>query len=432
MTFLRLVPASSLLVVGLSCGGNPRRDLKVMSYAPQGAVDKAEPVEIRFDKPVVDAAMVGSPADASTVKIAPAIAWKGYWHDRQTLVIESTEALAPSTRYQITLAGDLGTRTEGFAFSFVHKPLAVEGVWGVDADALAPDGDVPMSFNQPVAPKDVAAHCRLVGAKGPVALLATKPEAATNVSLHPAHRLEAAGAYTLACEDLAGVGGNAALDKPYALAVRVRAPLAITKLLPAGNDVAADEVTLSIAFSTPVTLEAARKAVTSTPPIPGIDQGYLSGDGTEYKVTADLETETDYQIHVAGLADTFGQTLAAPFDGTFHTGDARARLSMERGIFALEGLSAVVAQRQQVRHRVRGGPQGQARPGPDDRHELRRVGRQHRRQAARLEGARRHREDRLAHDDRQEQVAARRARARRDVRERTGHARRVPRRGAQR
>src|SRR5450755_4587705 len=119
MSFLRLVPASSLLVVGLSCGGNPRRDLKVMSYAPQGAVDKAQPVEIRFDKPVVEAAMVGAPADASTVRISPAIAWKGYWHDRQTLVIESTEALAASTRYQITLAGDLGTRTEGFAFSFV-------------------------------------------------------------------------------------------------------------------------------------------------------------------------------------------------------------------------------------------------------------------------------------------------------------------------
>ncbi len=335
MRFLRAVPPS-LLVLGLSCGGSTRRDLKVMSYAPQGPVDKAEPVEIRFDKPVVDERMVGKPADPNTVKLQPAIAWKGYWQDRQTLVIESTEPLAASTRYQVKLAGELGTRTEGFAFSFVHKPLAIEGVWGVDPESLAPDGELPITFNQPVDPQDAAAHCRLDGAKGSIKLAPTTVGATSNVALHPASRLEAAGAYTLACEQLAGFHGNAVLEKPYALALRVRPPLAITKLSPEGEDVPADEVTVAITFSTPVTLDAARKAVTSTPVIPGIDQGYLSGDGTEYKVTADLETETDYAVHVAGLTDTFGQPLTKPFDATFHTGNAAPRLSMERGIFALE------------------------------------------------------------------------------------------------
>lgn len=337
----RVFPASLAMLLSsavLSCGGTPKGDLQVMSYAPQGPVDKAEPVEIRFDKPVVDESMVGKPADPSTVTISPTLAWKGFWQDRQTLMIEPTDALAASTRYKVSLAGPLAKRTAGFQFSFVHRPLAVEGVWGVDAMSLAPDGEVPLSFNQPVRAADAAVHCKLVGPAGDIAL--TTPfgnsDAATNITLKPTSKLVAGQAYTIACAGLSGAGGNAPLDKPYALAVRARPPLSVTRILPASQDVAADEVTLTFAFSTPVSLDVARKAVTSKPMIPGLDQGYLSGDGTEYRVTADLETETDYTLEIAGLVDVFGQKIDKPIAHTFRTGDARPRISMERGIFALE------------------------------------------------------------------------------------------------
>lgn len=322
----------------LGCGGGRQGDVQVMSYGPQGAVDKAEPVEIRFDKPVVPEAMVGKPADVSSVRIEPTFAWKGFWQDRQTLAIEPTEALAASTRYRVSLAGELGARTSRFQFSFVHRPLAVEGVWGVDAASLAPDGKLPISFNQPVLAADAAVHCKLLGLTGAILLQAPfgVAEASANISLAPAQPLVPGAAYTLTCEGLGGVGGNATLDKPYTLAVRARPPFALTKTAPSGSDVPADEVTLVFGFSTPVTLEAARKAVTSVPAIPNLDQGYLSGDGTEYRVTADLETETEYAITIAGLVDTFGQKLAAPGELHFRTGDARPRISMERGIFALE------------------------------------------------------------------------------------------------
>ncbi len=105
---------------------------------------------------------------------------------------------------------------------------------------------------------------------------------------------------------------------------------------PAGHDIAADEVTITVTFATPVTLDAARKAVASTPAIPRLAQGDLSEDGTVYAVTADLDAETEYKLGVAGLVDSFGQKLAKPYEHTFRTGDGRPRLSMERGIFALE------------------------------------------------------------------------------------------------
>src|SRR4051812_17552288 len=98
----------ALLPLAFACGSHPPRDLKVMSYTPQGAIDKAGPVEIRFDKPAVGEDMVGKAAAPNAVTISPAVPWRGFWQDRQTLVIEPTEKLAPSTRYEVALAGDLG------------------------------------------------------------------------------------------------------------------------------------------------------------------------------------------------------------------------------------------------------------------------------------------------------------------------------------
>ncbi|MGE3546474.1 MAG: MG2 domain-containing protein, partial [Kofleriaceae bacterium] len=318
------------------CGGGGPRDLQVMSFSPQGAIDKTEPLEIRFDKPVVDEAMVGTRVSPELITIGPSVEWNGFWQDRQTLMIEPTAELAPSTRYRVALAGELGKRTAGFGFSFVHRPLAVEGVWGVDADALAPDGELPLSFNQPVVPTDVATHCKLRGSAGDLALTSSGAEPTTNVSVRPASKLAAGARYTILCSELTGAGGNAALETPYSLAVRARPTLEVTKISPSGLDVAADEVAITIGFSTRMSLEAVRKAVTSKPAIPGLDRGALSSDGTEYRVTADLDTETDYKITVAPLTDAFGQKLAKPVSQLFRTGDASPRLSMERGIFALE------------------------------------------------------------------------------------------------
>src|SRR5262249_49269688 len=143
-------------------------------------------------------------------------------------------------------------------------------------------------------------------------------------------------AYVLTCADLAGAGGNAPLEPSYTLELRARPLAAVTSIAPAGNDVMADEAQLTFTFTTPVTLDAARKAVSSTPAIPRLQQGDLSEDGTTYTVTTNLETQTDYKIKVAGLVDAFGQKLAKPYEHAFKTGDGRPRISMERGIFALE------------------------------------------------------------------------------------------------
>ena len=331
--------AGVLGVVLAGCGGTPPHELQVMSFAPQGTVTQPSPVEIKFDKPVVEEALVGKPAALDSVAITPATAWKGFWHDRQTLTIEPLAALAPSTRYHVALSGALAHRAAAFELSFVYQPLVVEGLSNVDALALGPDAPLPLAFNQPVRPADAAAHCRLAAADASLADIALEvrdPAPATTIALVPAKPMTRGATYTLTCVGLAGAGGSVALDPPFTLAVRARPALAVTGIDPTGDEVPADQVTIAVAFSTPVTLDAARKAVSSVPPIAGLDQGYLSGDGTGYQVTVDLDSHTAYRVTVDKLVDTFGQALAAPAHADLKTGDARARLSMQRGIFALE------------------------------------------------------------------------------------------------
>ncbi len=309
-----------------------------MSFAPEGVIDKAETIVIRFDEPVVGEAMVSKTADQALVKVSPAFAWNGFWQDQRTLVIDPSEKLAPSTKYTVALQGELATRTKNFELSFVHRPIAVEGVAGIDGEMISPDGELPIAFNVPVTAIEVAAHCKLArgGGKDDVGLVGMPGAPAQNVKVVPAKPLERGGAYTLTCEGLTGAGGNLPLATTYTLPLGVRPALEVKDASPDNDDVAADEVALSFTFSTPVTLDAVRKAIKSEPAIPNLDQGYLGGDGTEYHVTTDLDTQTKYKVTVSGLVDTFGQKLAADKVVQFKTGDARPRISMERGIFALE------------------------------------------------------------------------------------------------
>jgi hypothetical protein len=205
------------------------------SFSPKGSVDSAETITIVFDKPVVPASMVAK--DAGNVWSAkPAFPAKAYWHDTKTLVIDP-EKLASSTKYEVKLEGDLATKSGKFKLDFVHDPLAVEGVWGVDPEMLAPDGTLPLSFNQPVIATSAAKHCKLTGVEGAIELSAapSTAEPLSNVALILGTKLQPGGAYTLTCEGLVGAGGNAPLASPYSLTLRARPLLSVVSMLPAGQ-----------------------------------------------------------------------------------------------------------------------------------------------------------------------------------------------------
>ena len=237
------------------------------------------------------------------------------------------------------LAGRLAKRTGGFGFVFTHRPLAVEGVWNVNVDAVAPEGPLPITFNQAVKAAQVLAQCSLSG--GPSGgraelTLADAAEQGKTITVRPVRPLVAGGAYQLRCEGLRGATGNTAMTAPYLLDLKVRPELAVLSVSPEGKDVLADSIEIAVTFSTGVELSAARKAIAVTPPVPGLDKGWLSDDDTVYRATVDLAAMTTYAVRVEPLVDRFGQRLKTPFVHTFVSGKPRPRISMERGIYALE------------------------------------------------------------------------------------------------
>lgn len=338
--------AALVFVTATSCGGRskPPADLVVTSHSPVDKGSHSEPLQVQFDQPVVGDDKVGELLTTAPVNIEPSVEVTAHWLDRQTLVITPRAGLLPSTRYKVSLTGDLGKRTGGFSFSFVHEPLAVEGIWGPDLNQLPVEPTLPLHFNQPVAARDVIAHCKLQ-VKGDDKTIALVPgegaEDSDKIPVKPAARLEQDRDYELTCAKLTGKGGKEPMATAYVQPLHTYASFAIKSSTPSGDDVPADDVEIEIQFSTPVSLEEVRKHIKARPEIVGLDQGWLDRSGMSYKTTATLTTMTEYTISIAGeLTDTFGQKLPEPFSMSFTTGNARPRLSVETGIYALEPQSA--------------------------------------------------------------------------------------------
>src|SRR5688572_27761104 len=207
-----------------ACGGSkskPNLDLAVTSFSPTAdTTDPATPIKLQFDQPVVAEAEVGVPLTAVPVTIAPELAVDAHWADRQTLVLKPSAGLAPSTRYAVRLTGPLAQRAGDKEYSFVHKPLAVEGVTGADLERAPPRPDLVIRFNQPVRADQVAARCKLAPKDGGdgVALVTADPAVVDqSIAVTTAAALPQGKDFELRCADLGGAGGNVGLAEPYTL-----------------------------------------------------------------------------------------------------------------------------------------------------------------------------------------------------------------------
>jgi uncharacterized protein YfaS (alpha-2-macroglobulin family) len=330
-----------------ACGSKSKKpaELTVTSFAPDGvSYEPAPSIQLQFDAPVVPEEQVGAKLAAAPLALEPAVALEAHWVDRQTLVAVPAAELAPSTRYRVALRGPLAGRTNDFSFSFVSMPLAITGVGGETLDRLPPTPRLALQLNQKVAASAVLEHCRLraPGSKDAIALSTPDPKLQeTAIEISPKTPLTQGGDYELVCEGLTGVGGNAPLAEPFVQALHTYPAFSVIEIQPTGGAaVPADDVEIAIGFANPVSLEDVRAHLSMEPRTPGIAEGWLDGSGSYYRVTLNLETTTDYTLRIAkGLKDIHGQALAAPVEHRFTTTDARPRLSLETGIYALETVA---------------------------------------------------------------------------------------------
>jgi hypothetical protein len=341
LSFLMLLAAA---LMGCSCSGGSTQQatLVVAAFSPDQATENAyAPMRFVFDRPAVHENLVGRKLVQVPVEVHPPVKVAGHWLDRQTLVVKPLTRLASSTRYRVSLKGDLARRTGDREYAFVHRPLEVSGITGADPGALSPRPALTLRFNQPVKAADVVKSCSLASEKKEkqtIALLTPESDAVgSRVQVAPSRRLVQGQRYQLRCAGLAGWGGNAAMAEPYTSELRTYPALRVVKIGPSGQRVAADEVSVTVEFSTPVTLEQVRKNVLLWPAAKGFHRGSLDGTRTRYTATVNLRVTTGYAVRVRkGLTDVHGQTLARDRRHGFKTGDASPQLSLETGIYAVE------------------------------------------------------------------------------------------------
>ena len=338
-----------LLVAALvGCGPTPSPDtpgpgLLVTSFAPvesQGMAGTTAAVRVRFNAPVVDGDRVGRTLASAPAAMTPSVRVAASWTDRQTLLLRPTSPMKPSTRYLVTLSDRLPGLQGKTRFSFVHRPLTVSGLSGADLSHLPPAPTLIVHFNQPVLAGEVARGCALGrdSATGSLPLRTPDRDVVTSaVHLRPDRPLRQGVSYTLRCAGLRGHGGDAALDRPFVRKLRTYPRLKVVSFGPAKDNVPSDEVPVTLSFSTPVKLAAVRAAISMRPWARGIQRGTLDSSGTRYTALLDLKVTTRYSIHLdRRLRDVHGQRLGRWLRYAFTTSDASPRMTLERGIYALE------------------------------------------------------------------------------------------------
>jgi uncharacterized protein YfaS (alpha-2-macroglobulin family) len=364
-----------LLLAGLACRQPPPRGLaRVLQSTPQAGEAKvdalADGVRVTFDRPVVASDSVGRALATAPFVLEPAVAGEARWLDRQTLAFFPKEKLAPSTRYTVKLARGIEMAPDVAladwpGLSFVHDRIEIRSISFDGLRDLASRRPlVTVRASQAVRAADATAACGFferradghTGARIDAALAkrqgaeadAEPDEASGSASggptrmlvLTPAEALRPATDYVFRC----GPAFRPARGTEGLLAAReeqfsTHGPAGIKKMHPTGNDVAADDVKVSIEFATPMDPGAVRRHVLLIPegkPPQPLD---LAADGRRLVFTwsGDLEPGASYELVVGGgLEDAFGQVLAGETRQAFAVGDASPRLRTERGIYVVE------------------------------------------------------------------------------------------------
>ena len=332
----------------------------VLSFAPADAELSALAVQagmrVTFDRDMVLPAEVNKVAAGPAFDITPAVAGDARWIDQRTLAFFAKVSLQPSTTYRVRLA-------TGFApgpnlsieawpgVRFVYDRIRVAHL-NLDGNQSFM-GTLPvahLTLSQASSSKSVAGACAFcepqTKASGPCtrALVScTQNKAAqtdTRFALTPESPLRQQSKYLVTCQaGLKPAQGDAGILKESQQAFTTYGQAAVARVQPSGNDVAADEVSVLVAFTTPVDAKLVRthvELVEAKGKAKPIDLA-AKWDQTTYTWSGALTIGTAYEIRIKpGLTDVFGQPLSPGTIGSFRVGDDSPKLRMDKGIFVVE------------------------------------------------------------------------------------------------
>jgi uncharacterized protein YfaS (alpha-2-macroglobulin family) len=340
--------------------------VRVLRVQPQGSVAVAPFVSVTFDQPMVAVGTVGQVDGTSVpVSITPQIPGRWEWIGTQTLRFTAdsgTDRLPMATKYSVTIPAGIrsvggGTLTKAFTATFDTPPPVVT--------SFTPGSDTPVTlhpvmvavFNQRVDPATVLATVEVSagGRRWPVRIATPAeidgdPEAAAALSSAPAGRTvalvptkdfpaDSAIEVTVAAGTKSAEGRlPSAADARFHLSTYPPMTLSGAGCADSGCEPGGP---LQLTFSNPIDAAAFDPAsVTVEPAIPGGVS--ITAAGHRIVVSGATQAATDYRLTVSsGLADTFGQRMAAGARATVSVGHANPRIyPFPTAVTTLDPMSA--------------------------------------------------------------------------------------------
>jgi uncharacterized protein YfaS (alpha-2-macroglobulin family) len=344
----------------------PTGPVRVLRVQPEGSVSVAPFVSITFDQPMVAVGTVGQ-VDGTTagVSITPKVPGRWEWIGTQTLRFadgSGTDRLPMATRYSVTVPAGIrsaggGTLATAFTATFDTPPPVVT--------SFTPGSEAPVAlhpvmvavFNQRVDPATVLGSIAVTadGRGWPVRLatpaeIDSDPNAAAALSAAPAGRTVAlvptrdfpAGSPI----EVTLKPGTRSAEGPLTSATAARFRFSTYPPMTLGGASCADSGCepggpLQLTFSNPIDVTAFDPAsVTVDPAIPG--GASITADGNRIVVSGATKAASDYRVTIAaGLADAFGQRMAAKAGATVSVGHANPRIyPFPTAVTTLDPMSA--------------------------------------------------------------------------------------------
>lgn len=335
------------------------QDLRVLSIAPEGALDRAPRLSISFSTPMISVSDPNSDekGDPLGIKLEPRPKGKWRWLGTQTLIFEPEGAEFPrATEYKVTVPAGLkdvnsNALSADSTQTFLLPRPSVESSFpsgrGHDTEPL-----VYLVFDQPIDPGPTLKLVRLTKGSEEIGLTAlTEAQAEAKqkgvTSLHkdllnkrvfyfkPARKLDPGTSYTLTVnKGIKSAEGPLLSEEPYSSTFATYDPLSLVNQYPReGEDIQPfQEFYLSFNNS----LDEKKfdpKWVEVTPKIENLK---VIAQGSSIRIMGAKSGRTTYTVTVSPqLVDTWKQTLGKKLTLQMKTGSAPKALSHGVGVFTV-------------------------------------------------------------------------------------------------
>jgi uncharacterized protein YfaS (alpha-2-macroglobulin family) len=296
-------------------------------------VDPAGAITVIFNRPVVPLTTLEQQQTLpQPLVFEPAVAGRGEWLNTAIYRFTPEQPLQGGTTYsarvEAGLVDTVGTPLQaGYQWRFSTAPPAV--AWtepGRDAEQIAPDTAITVTFNQPIDAASAAAAFSLrTGVFGMDRIQGTYVVSGTQLTFRPAARLNFGATYT--AEVGAGVraaGGGIGMPQAYSWTFETSPLPRIESTDP--RDGARDVYPytgFTIKFSAPIRPETVEPNLTWTPALsPTQVYTYYSPYDNTFTIQFGAQPSSDYRVVIGpDIADRFGNKTGQTWDVSFRTGD---------------------------------------------------------------------------------------------------------------